>query len=154
MSAQSTAMRGASPDPAFWRRRSARVTGHSGFMGGWLVTWLHRLGAHVAGLSLPAPTTPSFYEAEVGRLLSHETVGDIRDPQVVARAVQASAPKIVFHLAAQPLVREAFASPVDTFHAVHKSLKKGGAPSFRVTMAVATRRLVVCVSPASGCGVP
>jgi len=112
----SPAMNSAKPNPEFWRSRRVLLTGHTGFMGGWLATWLGELGAETTGLSLPAPTTPSFYETVgVAQLVKREIIGDIRDGQIVAQAFDASAPEIVFHLAAQPLVRNAFAHPVETF---------------------------------------
>lgn len=92
------------------------MTGHTGFMGGWLVTWLHHLGATVGGLALPPGTTPSFYEAvRVRELLGQEVVADVRDLQTVTDAVSAWKPEVVFHLAAQPIVSEAFQHPIDTF---------------------------------------
>jgi CDP-glucose 4,6-dehydratase len=116
MSAKIEPQKRAIPDAAFWRGRNVLVTGHTGFMGGWLVTWLHRLGAYVSGLSLPPPTQPSFYDTVgVARLLSHEIIGDIGDLQIVVSAAKIATPEIVFHLAAQPLVRDAFVDPVRTF---------------------------------------
>src|SRR5579862_7299791 len=93
-------------DASFWRGRSVFLTGVTGFKGGWLALWLQNLGARVTGYSLAPPTEPSlFVEARVGDGLQwHE--GDIRDAARLREAVIASKPEIVFHLAAQPLVRE------------------------------------------------
>jgi CDP-glucose 4,6-dehydratase len=100
---------------AFWAGRSVLVTGHTGFKGGWLALWLQRLGATVHGLALPPPTTPSLFDvARVGAgMVSH--IGDIRDAGTVESAMGAARPEVVFHLAAQPLVRRSYADPVETY---------------------------------------
>jgi CDP-glucose 4,6-dehydratase len=101
--------------PDFWKGRRVLVTGHTGFKGGWLCLWLHRMGAHVAGLSLSAPTDPSFFEqTRLADLVEHNE-GDVRDMQVVVNAIAAARPEIVFHLAAQPLVRYSYDNPVETY---------------------------------------
>ncbi len=92
------------------------VTGHTGFKGSWLSIWLHRLGAQVAGYSLPPPTTPSnFVAAGVRELLARHCDGDVRDGAKLREQVATFDPDIVFHLAAQPLVRLSYATPRDTF---------------------------------------
>jgi CDP-glucose 4,6-dehydratase len=103
------------PDENFWSGKRVFLTGHTGFKGGWLAMWLRRMGAVVAGYALPPPTVPSFAEACGAELmLSHHT-GDIRDRAALFRAVEAFSPQIVFHLAAQPLVRDSYARPMETF---------------------------------------
>lgn len=100
---------------AFQGRR-VLLTGHTGFKGSWLALWLHRLGASVYGYSLPPPTEPSNYAcSRVRDLLSGETIGDIRDRQTMLDAVSEVRPDVVFHLAAQPLVRDSYERPFDTF---------------------------------------
>lgn len=100
---------------AAWQGRRVLVTGHTGFKGSWLALWLHRMGAQVSGLSLPAPTEPSlFAQAEIAYLVDHR-ICDVRDRAMVQDAVAAARPEIVFHLAAQPLVRQSYAEPVETF---------------------------------------
>ncbi|BAL23763.1 CDP-glucose 4,6-dehydratase [Azoarcus sp. KH32C] len=94
--------------------RRVLLTGHTGFKGAWLALWLERLGATVSGLALPPDTTPSLFHA----LRLDETIesnfADIRDVEAVRRVVTESAPEIVFHLAAQPLVRRGYIAPVET----------------------------------------
>ena len=101
--------------PEFWRGRRVFVTGHSGFFGGWFCLWLARLGAQVTGYSLAPATRPNFFGAvDLGRDVCSIT-GDIRKLNMLRGAMQEADPEFVFHLAAQPLVRQAHAAPVDTF---------------------------------------
>ena len=100
-------------DPAFWAGRRVLVTGHTGFKGSWLALWLAQMGAEVTGLSDRVPTEPSLFElARIGELADTVTA-DVRDAEAVARAVEGA--EIVFHLAAQPLVRTSFADPRTTY---------------------------------------
>lgn len=105
----------ASIDPAFWRGRRVVVTGHSGFKGGWLTLWLHRMGASVTGISLPPNTTPSLFEVANVASMCDSHFCDIRDTGALTALIGGARPEIVFHLAAQPLVRESFRAPVMTF---------------------------------------
>jgi CDP-glucose 4,6-dehydratase len=98
----------------FWKGRRVLLTGVTGFKGGWLTLWLRHLGAHVVGYSLPPPTAPAFFD--VARLREAGWIeADIRDLSRMKRAVEESAPEVVFHLAAQPLVRASYGAPIDTF---------------------------------------
>lgn len=100
---------------AFWAGRRVFVTGHTGFKGGWLALWLRELGAEVYGYALPAVTEPSLWQAARLHELVPGTLADIRDAQRLAKAVADFAPEIVLHLAAQPLVRESYRTPAETY---------------------------------------
>ena len=91
------------------------LTGHTGFKGSWLALWLAELGADVVGFSNGVPTTPSLYEVADVRTRVAPLTGDVRDRDALRRAVREHAPEVVFHLAAQPLVRASYADPVTTF---------------------------------------
>jgi CDP-glucose 4,6-dehydratase len=99
---------------SFWHDKRVLLTGHTGFKGSWLTLWLHRLGAKVTGISLPPVTAPNLYsEAGVGAFCQSHFC-DIRDPLTLAELVRAARPEIVFHLAAQPLVRASYRAPLAT----------------------------------------
>ncbi|HEX8123174.1 MAG TPA: CDP-glucose 4,6-dehydratase [Solirubrobacteraceae bacterium] len=99
-------------DGAFWAGCRVLVTGHTGFKGAWLSLWLESLGASVSGLSLKPPTSPSLHE--LVRAPSSAPC-DVRDASAVRAAVAAAEPSVVFHLAAQPLVRRSYVDPAETF---------------------------------------
>lgn len=102
---------------AFWTSKRVLVTGHTGFIGGWLAHVLVHLGAKVSGYSDAVPTTPSLFEATglAHRVSDHR--GDIADASALAKVFIEDRPEIVFHLAAQPLVRRAFKDPFETYRA-------------------------------------
>ena len=96
----------------FWRGRRVLVTGHTGIKGAWLSLWLDHLGANVQGFALDPPTSPSLHDmANLARGLN----ADVRDLPALVAAFQSFEPEIVFHLAAQSLVRVAYRSPIETF---------------------------------------
>ncbi len=91
------------------------VTGHTGFKGSWLALWLTSLGAKVTGYALaPEGETPFFHELGLEKQIGHR-IGDVRDLGALRTAIKDADPEIVFHLAAQALVRRSYADPVDTF---------------------------------------
>lgn len=97
-----------------YRGRRVLLTGHTGFKGGWLSLWLAELGARVTGMSLAPPTNPNLFEAaRVGERLTH-VEADIRDFERTRAVWRQCRPEIVFHLAAQSLVRESYADPLRT----------------------------------------
>jgi len=101
------------PHADAWRGRRVLVTGHTGFKGSWLALWLDELGAKVTGIALTPPTQPNHWD-ELG-LRVDEHRADIRDAQALASAFAAARPNVVFHLAAQSLVRRSYEDPVETW---------------------------------------
>ena len=99
----------------FYKNKSVLITGHTGFKGSWLALWLNELGANVTGLALKPSTDPSHFSlVSLENYITH-VEGDIRDSSIVERAFEKSKPEIVFHLAAQALVRDSYDDPKGTF---------------------------------------
>jgi len=99
----------------FWQGKRVLLTGHTGFKGSWLALWLRELGAEVTGFALDPLEGPNLYElAQVGREI-RDIRGDLRDLGALLEAVAEAQPEIVLHLAAQPLVREAYRDPLGTY---------------------------------------
>lgn len=99
----------------FWLGKRVFLTGHTGFKGSWLSLWLQSLGADVTGYALPPPTTPNLYAvAGVGQGMK-SVIADIRNLQSLQEAMQAACPEIVIHMAAQSLVRQSYAEPVENY---------------------------------------
>lgn len=99
-----------------FRDRSVWLSGHTGFKGAWMATWLVELGARVHGFALEPPTTPSLF-AQLGlasRLTRHE-IADVREVAAVEQSIRSAQPDFVFHLAAQPLVRQSYQIPQETY---------------------------------------
>jgi CDP-glucose 4,6-dehydratase len=121
----------------------ALVTGHTGFKGSWLSTWLKQDGAVVAGLSLaPEAGRPSLFE-DAGIADGMEShIGDIRDHELVRQVVDDFRPEIVFHLAAQPLVRRSYRDPIETFG----SNVMGTVHVLEAARSCASVRAIVCVT--------
>jgi CDP-glucose 4,6-dehydratase len=99
----------------FWQRKRVLVTGHTGFKGGWLATWLSEMGAQVLGYALKPEAEPSFY-SQCGLGSRIESVfGDVRHMDDLRHASRRFEPEVVFHLAGQPIVRRSYRDPVETF---------------------------------------
>lgn len=95
--------------------KSVLVTGHTGFKGGWLALWLHRLGAKVHGYALDPPTNPNLFDvAGIGSILASDTRADLADLQALNGVVNNAQPEVIFHLAAQSLVRISYRNPALT----------------------------------------
>ncbi|MGG3886447.1 CDP-glucose 4,6-dehydratase [Brevibacillus panacihumi] len=100
---------------SFWHKKRVLVTGHTGFKGAWLSIWLHAMGAEVTGYALEPPTDPSLFRlAGVGQLV-HTITADIRDRGMLEQVILQAKPEIIFHLAAQSLVRQGYQHPVETY---------------------------------------
>ncbi|MHC4885195.1 MAG: CDP-glucose 4,6-dehydratase [Planctomycetota bacterium] len=100
----------------FYRDKSVLVTGHTGFKGSWLSLWLQALGARVGGLSLEPPTKPALFEIlGLESRMDYHQLGDIRSHPSLEQALAKFCPQVVFHLAAQPLVRESYREPRYTY---------------------------------------
>ena len=102
-------------NPRFWSGMRVFLTGHTGFKGSWLSLWLQDAGAEVTGYALEPPTTPSLYEAASVASGMHSITADIRDGERLTRSMKEAQPAIVFHMAAQSLVRPSYSNPVETY---------------------------------------
>src|SRR3989441_9348447 len=99
----------------FYQGKRVLVTGHTGFKGGWVSLWLKQLGAAVWGVSLPPPTHPNLHEIIKSHAFADEIECDIRHLDALAAAVKKIQPEVIFHMAAQPLVRRSYLEPLETF---------------------------------------
>ena len=100
---------------AFWNNRSVFLTGHTGFKGTWMSLWLQQMGAKLTGYALAPDTTPSMFEVVQADQGMNSIINDVRDLASVQDAMQAAEPEVVIHMAAQPLVRDSYIYPVETF---------------------------------------
>ncbi len=100
---------------SFWSGKRVLLTGHTGFKGGWLALWLKRLGASVTGVALAPNTAPSLFQlARIDECMNSH-ICDIRDATKLASLIKSANPEVVFHLAAQPLVRASYTDPLGTY---------------------------------------
>jgi len=126
-----------------WQERRVFLTGHTGFKGSWLALWLSRLGAQIRGYSLDPCTEPNMFSlASVGTVLD-DVRGDIRDYDKLEVSMTQFAPEVIFHLAAQPIVRRSYADPVGTYATnvmgtVHLMEAIRKTPSVRAVICVTT----------------
>ena len=99
----------------FYKGKKVLVTGHTGFKGSWLSTWLLNLGAEVTGYSIDLPSEPSlFKDVRLSEKIT-DIRGDVRDLNSLRGTLDDHSPDIVFHLAAQPIVRRSYDDPIETF---------------------------------------
>lgn len=101
--------------PSFWSGRRVLITGNTGFKGAWLSFWLAELGAEVSGLALPPPSSPNLYDLLGLSAIGQSVFADINDRQSLNTLFRSTRPEVVIHMAAQPLVRQSYATPVETF---------------------------------------
>lgn len=102
-------------DMNFYKGKSVFITGHTGFKGTWMTQMLVMAGAKVTGYSLNPPGTPNLYEMTALAQNITSVIGDIRDREHLFRSFHEAAPEVVFHLAAQPIVRDSYKNPIDTY---------------------------------------
>lgn len=99
----------------FWRGKRVLLTGHTGFKGAWMALWLHSMGAKVTGIGLPPNTSPNLFTlAKISQILDSHFI-DIRNAEKLSSTIKDCSPEIVFHLAAQALVRSSYQDPLYTF---------------------------------------
>jgi CDP-glucose 4,6-dehydratase len=99
----------------FWQRKKVLVTGHTGFKGSWLSLWLQALQADVIGYALPPDTTPNLFSAAAVANGMTSIIGDIRDYASLHDTIRTHSPEIIIHMAAQPLLRQSYDFPVETY---------------------------------------
>ena len=105
----------------FWENKNVLITGHTGFKGSWLSLWLHLKGARVSGLSLPLSEENKFFKSlfiEDGKgkkVIEKSYYGDVNNIDFIRNSIDESKPDIIFHLAAQPLVRTSYIDPINTW---------------------------------------
>jgi CDP-glucose 4,6-dehydratase len=126
-----------------WRGRRVFLTGHTGFKGGWLALWLSRLGAKVRGYALDPCTEPNIFKLVSLGAVVDDVRGDVRDYSKLEAAMREFRPDVVFHLAAQPVVRRSYVDPVGTYGTnvmgtvhVMEAIRK--TPSVRAVVCVTT----------------
>ncbi|QDI88776.1 CDP-glucose 4,6-dehydratase [Candidatus Nitrosopumilus sp. SW] len=99
----------------FWKEKTVLLTGHTGFKGSWLTLWLKKMGAKITGFSNDIPTTPSLFELADVKNGINSIEGDIRNFDEVSNVIKKTNPEIIFHMAAQSLVRMSYTNPRETY---------------------------------------
>jgi len=99
----------------FWNKKRVFITGHTGFKGSWLCLWLNSLGAEVTGYALEPPTEPSLFNLCNIDEFINSVKGDVRDLAFLQKTINTAKPEILIHMAAQPLVRDSYIKPVETY---------------------------------------
>ena len=99
----------------FWEEKTVLITGHTGFKGSWLSIWLNMLGANLHGYALEPDTEPNMFETADVRKIIKSNISDIRDYNKLLAVMKKCQPQIIFHLAAQPLVRQSYKDPLETY---------------------------------------
>lgn len=125
-----------------WRGRRVFLTGHTGFKGGWLALWLARRGAEIRGYALDPITEPNLFAAASVASVLDDVRGDIRDSAKLESSMTEFHPEVVFHLAAQPLVRRSYADPLGTY----STNVMGTAHVLEAVRKTSSVRAVVCVT--------
>lgn len=131
-------------DPEFWKGKKVFLTGHTGFKGSWLCLWLASMGAKVIGYALAPNAEPNLFDIlEVDSLAEVSHISDIRDLASLQKAMLDAKPDVVIHMAAQPLVRDSYANPVETYEinvmgTVHVLESARSVDSVRATVVVTT----------------
>ena len=127
----------------FWKGKKVLITGHTGFKGTWLSLWLHQLGARITGYALSPPTKPSLFELTRLPELVDSRIDDVRNAEALTACIHETQPEIVMHLAAQPLVRDSYRIPAETYAVnvmgtVHLLEAIRGCPSVKAVINVTT----------------
>jgi CDP-glucose 4,6-dehydratase len=104
------------PDASFWKGKRVLITGHTGFKGSWLTIWLNKLGAQTYGISLEPTSEPNLFDLANVETLGWHKICDVCNVEALTTNIRFADPEIVFHLAAQPLVRESYRDPAKTFN--------------------------------------
>ena len=115
MAIRQSALEGLGMNPLFWRGKKVFLTGHTGFKGSWLSLWLKQMGAEVTGYALVPPTNPNLFDVANVAQGMKSIIGDIRDDAMLVNEIRGAAPDIVIHMAAQPLVRQSYIDPIETY---------------------------------------
>lgn len=129
-------------NPEFWNGRRVFLTGHTGFKGSWLSLWLQELGAELTGYALEPPTNPSLFE-EAGVATGMTSVlGDVCDLDSLVRVMTEARPEVIIHMAAQSLVRQSYAQPLETY----RTNVLGAASVFEAARSMSGLRAIINVT--------